>query len=72
MKLLGRLAQSGVVLLDEVPANLILGQVAVSRGVGGGVNRAGGRGVLLGRDLVLLLLNEAAVGGHLVVLEELD
>ena len=67
MKLLRRLAQSGVILLDKVPANLILGQVAVSRGIGAGVDRGSGHGVLLGRGLVLLLLDEAAVGGHLVV-----
>ncbi len=34
MELLRRLAQGGVVLLDEVPADLILGQVLVA-GIGG-------------------------------------
>lgn len=54
VKLLRGLAQSCVVLLDKVPADLILGQVAV---VGGG-------GKLLNSDLFLVLLSEAAVGSH--------
>ena len=68
MELLGRLAQGGVVLLNEVPANLILGQVAVGRG--GGCSRAigGGSGrsclLLVGRFFELVLLGEVTVGGH--------
>lgn len=58
MELLGRLAQGGVVLLNKVPANLILGEVAVaSRGVDGG-------GVLLSGELELVLLSKVAVGSH--------
>lgn len=49
MKLLGVLAQGGVVLLDEVPADLILGQglvLALGSSGGSGVGRRAGRRVL--------------------------
>ncbi len=65
MKLLGRLAQSSVVLLYEVPANLILGEViAVGRCVCG---IDGGGGVEGFGSLVLLLVGEVAVGCHVCV-----
>lgn len=68
MELLRRLAQSGVVLLDEVPANLILGQIAVGRS-GSGSGTIGGGGsrsclLLASRFFVLILLAEVTVGGH--------
>lgn len=56
MELLGRLAQSGVVLLNEVPANFILGKVVV----GGAV------GIDVGRGLELVLLGERSVGSHFI------
>lgn len=52
VELLRRLAESCVVLLDKVPADLILGKVAV---------------VLISSGLVLVLLGEAAVGSHVGV-----
>lgn len=62
MKLLRVLAQGGVVLLDKVPADLVLGEVAVTcRGTG--VGRGGGLGVLVG-SLVLVLVTEVAVRRH--------
>lgn len=50
VKLVGILAQGCVVLLDEVPANLVLGQIVGRSGGGGGVGafrRRRRRGVLL-------------------------
>lgn len=65
MKLLRRLAQGGVVLLNEVPSNLILGQVNARRASSIRVGRAGGGWVLFcGCVLVLVLLREATVGCH--------
>jgi hypothetical protein len=68
VELLGRLAQGVVVLLDKVPANLILGQVAVGRS-GSGSRAIGGGGsgsclLLACRFLVLVLLGDVTVGGH--------
>lgn len=60
MKLLRRLAQSGVVLRDEKPANLILGDVAVARaGIGTEVGRSWATSRKLG-SLVLV----STVGRH--------
>lgn len=68
VELLRRLAQGGVVLLNEVPANLILGQVAVGRGGGCSGAIGGGSGgsclLLVGRFFELVLLGEVTVGGH--------
>lgn len=64
VKLLRRLAQGGVVLLNEVPANLVLGEVAVSAGGAGGIARGRSAHELLRGGLVLLLVSEVAVGGH--------
>lgn len=76
MEFLRRLAQGGVILLDKVPSNLILGQVAVAsgggdRGIGSGSgsSRSGGgsRGsclMLVGMFLVQILMGEITVGGH--------
>ena len=57
MKLLRRLAQSGVVLLDKVPADFILGKVAVG---GRRINRGG----ILLSELELVLLGKVAVCSH--------
>lgn len=65
VKLLGGLAQGGVVLLNEVPANLVVGELATVRvGLGRSVNAGWGSRVSLEGTLVLLLLTKAAVGGH--------
>ena len=65
MKLLGGLAQGSVVLLDEVPTNLILLDITITRGgTIRGLSRTGGSRVLLSRALVLVLLSEAAIGRH--------
>lgn len=50
MKLLRRLAEGSVVLLDKVPADLILGKVVV--------------GIVIDGGLQLVLLSKAAVGSH--------
>lgn len=68
MKLLRRLAQGGVELFHEIPANLILGWVVGGRSGSGGraIGSRGSRSCLLlvGRFLVLILLGEVTVGGH--------
>jgi len=64
VKLLWRLAQRGVVLLDKVPANLVLGEIIARGASGSGVSRNRGCCVLLTSTLVLLLLGEGAVGRH--------
>lgn len=64
MKLLWGLAQSGVVLLDEVPSNLILRKVIARSVSTGGISGTRGSWVLLSSALVLLLLSEAAIGRH--------
>jgi hypothetical protein len=64
VKLLGCAAQSGVVLLDEVPSDLILGDLGLRSSGGGGVG--GGSGclvvVLRGVCVVGLLLVETVLG----------
>lgn len=62
MNPVGSLAQSGVVLLDKVPANLILGEIVV--GTGGVDGFARHRTTRVGSSLVLLLVHEAAVRSH--------
>lgn len=68
MKLLGVLAQCSIVLLYEVPSNLLLGKIAVAVAVA--TRRFGGTGgcwILLSRAPVLILLGESTIGGcHLV------
>ena len=66
MKLLWRLAQSGVILLDEVPANLILGEVAAWGTSSSRIGWARGSWVLLSVALELILLREVAIGRHIV------
>lgn len=56
MKLLGVLAQSGVVLLDEVPADLILGQGLVLV-LGSGGSSGGGLGCRAGRCVLVAVIN---------------
>jgi hypothetical protein len=62
MQLLGIFAQCRIVLLDEVPADLILGEVVaiISRR-----RCLGRRSVLLDRAFVLLLVVEVAISSHL-------
>jgi hypothetical protein len=64
MKLLGRLAQGGVVLFDKVPANLILREIIARSISSSRVSWDGGGRVLLSARLVLILLGEAAIGCH--------
>jgi len=64
MKLLWRFAQRGVVLLNEVPSNLVLGEVNARSTSSAGLCRTRGSGVLLSCTLVLVLLREAAIGRH--------
>lgn len=64
MKLLGRLAEGGVELLNEVPADLVLGEVAVSSSGRGRVDGTRSAVELVGGGLVLLLGSEGPVGGH--------
>ena len=65
MQLLRRLAQGGVVLLDEVPAHLILGEVTIARGASSArFSMACGGSILLRSVLVGILRREAAIGGH--------
>ena len=65
MKLLGRLAQCCVVLLDEVPPNFILREVIAGSISSSGIRWDRGGRVLLSASLVLILLCEAAIGCHL-------
>lgn len=64
------LAESGVILLDEEPADLILGVVGGSRGLVGGLSRVvdsvGSREVVSGSSAVLLLVDAGSVCCHLV------
>jgi hypothetical protein len=55
------LAQCGIILLDKVPADLILGKIAGGAGVDGLGHARGSR---VGSRLVLLLVGEAAVRSH--------
>lgn len=64
VELLGRLAQGSIVLFDKVPADLILGEVAVPRSIARGVDRGWRGRVLLGGALVLLLVGEVTVRRH--------
>lgn len=64
VKLLGGLAQGGVVLLDKVPANLILGKIAVARCGTGGLGGGRGGRVRVGGALVLLLVGKVTVRRH--------
>lgn len=63
VKLLGRLAQGGVVLLNEVPTDLILTEVGVRSRRGGGISGSSD-GRLIGIALVLFLRREVSVGRH--------
>ncbi len=65
VKLLGRFAKSCVILLDKVPANLILREVGGGGRAGGVWGLGGRRGSRVGvRDQVVILVVEIAVGGH--------
>jgi hypothetical protein len=64
VKLFGSLAQGSVILLNEVPTNLIVGQLAALLLGSGSRVAGGGSRVTLESTLVLLLLTKAAVGGH--------
>ena len=66
MKLLGRFAQSGIVLLNEVPANLIFGEIVTRCASSSSLSRTRGSCVLLGCVLILILLREATIGRHVV------
>ena len=59
VKLLWRFAQGCVVLLDKVPANFVLGEIAV-----GGGTRIGASISSLFAVFVLLLLDEVTVRSH--------
>lgn len=57
MELLGVLAQGGVVLLDEVPADLIVGEgLVLALGSGGSIGR-GGVGCRAGRRVLVAVIN---------------
>lgn len=62
--LLRGLAQSRVVLLDEVPADLVVGELGIVLRSGGVVNAGRCCWVTLEGALVLLLLTKASVGSH--------
>ena len=64
MELFWRLAQGSVVLLDEVPADLILREIAVPARCAC-LTSARGDGVGVGGALVLVLVIKVAVGRHL-------
>lgn len=65
MKLIRVLAQSGVVLLYEVPANLILAKVVVVTGRCGGIVRSGGAWrCLFDSVLELVRIGVVTVGCH--------
>jgi hypothetical protein len=64
MKLLRRFTQRGIVLLNEVPSNLVLGEVIAGSTASAGLSKTRGGRVLLGCTLVLVLLREATIGRH--------
>jgi hypothetical protein len=64
MKLLWRLAQCGVVLLDKIPANFVLREIIARCISSGRISWDRGGWVLLSSALVLILLGEAAIGCH--------
>ena len=64
MKLLWRLAKRSVILLDEVPSYLILGQVSTAISVSARcLSSAGSVGILLSGIFVGLLLARSSIGG---------
>ena len=64
MKLLWRLAQCGVVLLDKIPANFVLREIIARCSSSGRISWNRGGRVLLSSTLVLILLGEAAIACH--------
>ena len=65
MKLLRRLAQRCVVLLNEVPAHFVLRKIIARSVSSRSISWDRGGRVLLSTSFVLILLGEAAIGCHL-------